>query len=250
MFGYFYNSSFRRYATLMGDLFSNIQIKRQLESGDKFIRVPITYASKEHFMMKLNKWTSINSQEDVAKVETILPRINLHLVDFSYNAPFKTNILNQNLLQKGATSVVSQYNPSPIKMIYELSIFTRYEDDMFQIVEQILPYFQPHFNTTMYEQFGNDIPFKRDIKIVLMSAAIDESIDGDNLSRRRIEWSLTFEVNGWMFDSSKCDVDLPKKAFRLPVKGRFITFVGHCPVGSMKWGYLNVGNKTKKFKLI
>ena len=42
MFGYFYNSSFRRYATLMGDLFSNIQIKRQLESGDKFIRVPIT----------------------------------------------------------------------------------------------------------------------------------------------------------------------------------------------------------------
>ena len=58
------------------------------------------------------------------------------------------------------------------------------------------------------------------------------------------------EVNGWMFDSSKCDVDLPKKAFRLPVKGRFITFVGHCPVGSMKWGYLNVGNKTKKFKLI
>ncbi|WPJ67776.1 tail sheath stabilizer [Escherichia phage JoYop] len=199
MFGYFYNSSFRRYATLMGDLFSNIQIKRQLESGDKFIRVPITYASKEHFMMKLNKWTSINSQEDVAKVETILPRINLHLVDFSYNAPFKTNILNQNLLQKGATSVVSQYNPSPIKMIYELSIFTRYEDDMFQIVEQILPYFQPHFNTTMYEQFGNDIPFKRDIKIVLMSAAIDETIDGDNLSRRRIEWSLTFEVNGWMY---------------------------------------------------
>ena len=58
------------------------------------------------------------------------------------------------------------------------------------------------------------------------------------------------EVNGWMFDSSKCDVDLPKKAFRLPVKGRFITFVGHCPIGSMKWGYLNVGNKTKKFKLI
>ncbi|EPJ2512089.1 tail sheath stabilizer and completion protein, partial [Salmonella enterica subsp. enterica serovar Bareilly] len=26
MFGYFYNSSFRRYITMMGDLFSNIQV--------------------------------------------------------------------------------------------------------------------------------------------------------------------------------------------------------------------------------
>lgn len=199
MFGYFYNSSFRRYATLMGDLFSNIQVKRQLSTGDNYIRVPITYASKEHFMMKLNKWTSVNSQENVAKVETILPRINLHMVDFSYNAPYKTNTLNNSMLQKGLTSTVSQYNPSPIKMIFELSIFTRYEDDMFQIVEQILPYFQPHFNTTMYEQFGNDIPFKRDIRVVFMSAAMDEQIDGDNISRRRLEWSLTFEVNGWMY---------------------------------------------------
>lgn len=58
------------------------------------------------------------------------------------------------------------------------------------------------------------------------------------------------EINGWMFDSSNCDVDLPKGMFRLPAHGRFIAFIGHCPVGSMKWGYLNVGNKTKRFNLI
>ncbi|QBQ76924.1 putative tail sheath stabilizer and completion protein [Escherichia phage vB_EcoM_WFK] len=199
MFGYFYNSSFRRYITMMGDLFSNIQVNRQLSTGNKLIRVPITYASKEHFMMKLNKWTSINSQEDVAKVETILPRINLQMVDFVYNPTFKTNILNNSLLSKSTKDIVDQYNPSPIKMIFELSIFTRYEDDMFQIVEQIIPYFQPHFNTTMIEQYGQDIPFERDIKVVWMAAAMDEQIDGDNLSRRRLEWSLTFEVNGWMY---------------------------------------------------
>lgn len=58
------------------------------------------------------------------------------------------------------------------------------------------------------------------------------------------------EVNGWRFDSRGCDVDLPKKGFRLPAGGRFVTFVGHCPNGSMKWGYLNVGNQTKKFNLL
>lgn len=51
----------------------------------------------------------------------------------------------------------------------------------------------------MYEQFGNDIIFKRDIKIVLMFVVIDEVIDGDNLFCCRIEWLLIFEVNGWMY---------------------------------------------------
>lgn len=199
MFGYFYNSSFRRYAVLMGDLFSNIKVKRQRSDGTKYIRVPITNASKEHFMMKLNKWTSINSKEDIAKVDTVLPRINVHMVDVMYNAGYKTSLMNKNIAQKGLVSAVSQYNPSPIKMIYEVSVFTRYEDDMFQIVEQIMPYFQPHFNTTMWEQFGNDIPFKRDIRIVLQSISMDEQIDGDSISRRRLEWSLMFEVNGWMY---------------------------------------------------
>lgn len=199
MFGYFYNSSFRRYTTLLGDLFSNIQVRRQRSDGVKFIRVPITNASKEHFMMKLNKWTSVNSQDDIAKVETVLPRINLRMVDVMYNGQYKTSIANKNIRQKNLTSLVSQYNPSPIKMIFELGIFTRYEDDMYQIVEQIMPYFQPHFNTTMTEQFGNDIPFTRDIRIVFQSIAMDEQIDGDNLSRRRLEWSIMFEVNGWMY---------------------------------------------------
>lgn len=199
MFGYFYNSSFRRYATLLGDLFSNIKVRRQYSTGTKFIRVPITNASKEHFMMKLNKWTSINSKEEVAKVDTILPRINLHMVDFMYNGQYKTSIMNKTIMQKGLSSAVSQYNPSPVKMVFELGIFTRYEDDMFQIVEQIMPYFQPHFNTTMIEQYGNDIPFERDIKVVLQSASMDEQIEGENISRRRLEWTLIFEVNGWMY---------------------------------------------------
>ncbi|AFU64103.1 tail sheath stabilizer [Salmonella phage STML-198] len=202
MFGHFYNSSFRRYILLMGDLFSNIQVARTREdTGTRYIKVPVTYASKEHFMMKLNKWTSVNSQQDVAKVETILPRINLHLVDVMYNGTYKTNISNRTALQQAdpKPTTISQFNPTPYKMIFELGIFTRYEDDMYQIVEQILPYFQPHFNTTMTEQFGDEIEFERDIRIVFQSISVDEQIDGDNISRRRLEWSIMFEVQGWMY---------------------------------------------------
>ncbi len=58
------------------------------------------------------------------------------------------------------------------------------------------------------------------------------------------------EVNGWRFDVAGCDdVDLPKGGFRLPPNSYFIAPVGHCNANSMRWAWLNVGNKTKKFKL-
>lgn len=189
----------------MGDLFSNIQVERQRSDGTKYIRVPITNASKEHFMMKLNKWTSVNSEQDVAKIETILPRMNLQLVDIMYNGQYKTGIMNRTAMNKPNASIgtISQYNPTAIKMIFELGIFTRHQDDVYQIVEQIMPYFQPHFNTTMTELFENDIKFERDIRIVFQSMSIDEQIDGEKSSRRRIEWSIMFEVNGWLYPPVK-----------------------------------------------
>ena len=202
MFGYFYNSSLRRYILMLGDLFSNIQVQRVREDiGKTYIRVPITYASKEHFMLKLNKWTSVNNEDGPAKVETILPRINLHLVDMMYNPTYKTGQLNRSAMSNpdSKTGTISQYNPTPIKMIFELGIFTRHQDDMFQIVEQIMPYFQPHFNTTMTELFENEITFERDIRITFQSISIDEQIEGEKQSRRRLEWAIMFEVNGWLY---------------------------------------------------
>ncbi|ADB81663.1 gp15 tail sheath stabilizer and completion protein [Enterobacter phage CC31] len=187
---------------MLGDLFSNIQVQRVREDiGKTYIRVPITYASKEHFMMKLNKWTSVNNEDGPAKVETILPRINLHLVDMMYNPTYKTGQLNRSAMSNpnSKTGTISQYNPTPIKMIFELGIFTRHQDDMFQIVEQIMPYFQPHFNTTMTELFENEITFERDIRITFQSISIDEQIEGEKQSRRRLEWAIMFEVNGWLY---------------------------------------------------
>lgn len=78
---------------------------------------------------------------------------------------------------------------------------------------------------------------------------VSMSVEGMNLVITN-KLNKPVEINGWRFDASECDVDLPKKEFRLPAGGRFVTFLGHCPMGSMKWGYLNVGNQTKKFTLI
>lgn len=201
MHGHFYNSSFRRYILLMGDLFSRIEVERRRGDVTKWQRVPVTYASKEHFIEKLHSKFSVNDNNNVAKIDTILPRINLHMVDISYNAQKQTAMLARSIMQNqgNPNQLVSQYNPVSYKMIFELSIHTRHQNDMYQIVEQILPYFRPHFTTTIKEFNGSDLVIDRDINISIQSVAVDESIEGDKTSMRRIEWSLMFEVDGWIY---------------------------------------------------
>lgn len=214
MFGHWYNSSLRRYIVLMGDLFSHVQVaRRRADTGTTLIKVPIVYASKEKFMQQLNKFTAVqntpnpnSTPEEImamkAKIETILPRMNLSLVDMQYNPQFKGSISSRTQIQnanKAGTKQVSQYSPTPVKMIFELGIYTRHQDDMYQIIEQIFPYFQPHFSTRIVENHTNDIKIDRSVNIVLQSTSIDETSDGDNISRRHLEWGLIFEVNGWLY---------------------------------------------------
>lgn len=201
MFGYYYNSSIRRYIVLLGHLFSGLQVKRIRDGQTFYTKVPITYANKEKFAMSLDKVNSITSEENVAKIETILPRMCLSLVDMTYAQNFKTNIRNKAIptFKDGTLTSITQYNPVPYKFVFELGIYTRHEDDMFQIIEQILPYFQPHFNCKIKELHGNDIWIDRDIQVTISSVTPDERTSEDKYSRRRLEWSIMFEFIGFIY---------------------------------------------------
>lgn len=200
MFGFWYNSSMRNYIVMMGDLFSNVQVMRKRDDKIDLQRVPITYASKERFMMKLDKLNSINSTKEVAKVDTVLPRMSLNMLDIVYNGMYATSNQIRSIQEsRGTFKDISQYNSTPYKMIFELSIWTRHMDDMFQIIEQILPYFQPHFTTTITELHNNQINYERDIPVTLQSVAIDDIVETDTGSRRQLQWSIVFEVPGWLY---------------------------------------------------
>lgn len=209
MFSYFYNSSIRRYVVMMGALFNHIGVAREHDGVVNVQKVPISYGSKERFVQKLH---TINNSSDgdptLAKIETVLPRMNLSLVDMVYNPVFKTNITNREMMstfnpETLRPKTTSQFNPVPYKMIYELGIYTRHEDDMLQIVEQILPYFQPNFSCKITELHTNEIKIDRDIQITIQSLSMDEDVEGDRFTRRRLEWSLIFEVDGYLYPPVK-----------------------------------------------
>ena len=93
---------------------------------------------------------------------------------------------------------------------FELSVFTKFNDDMLQIVEEILPYFQPAYNLS--GDLVSTIGEKRDIPLVLNSVTSEDTYEGDYASRRSIIWTLSFLMKGWLYpnvvDNAKVITDV------------------------------------------
>ena len=82
-------------------------------------------------------------------------------------------------------------------MSYNLYSFTASAEAGLQIVEQILPFFQPDFTVTV-----NAIPelnIKRDIPIVLNSVNYEDTYSGDFSQRRAVIYTLGFTAKTYLF---------------------------------------------------
>ena len=89
------------------------------------------------------------------------------------------------------------YTPVPYNVSYSLYVFTATAENGLQIVEQILPYFQPDYTVTV-----NAVPelnLKRDIPIVLNSVDYQDSYDGEFTRRRAVIYTLTFTAKTYLF---------------------------------------------------
>jgi hypothetical protein len=95
-------------------------------------------------------------------------------------------------------------------MQFELSIMSKLNDDALQIIEQILPYFQPAY--TMTVELVNEINEKRDIPIVLESITMQDDYEGNFLTRRVLLYTLRFTAKTYLFGPvSSATKDIIKK---------------------------------------
>ena len=103
------------------------------------------------------------------------------------------------------------YMPVPYNMQFELSIMTKLNDDALQIVEQILPYFQPAYNLSV--ELVEEIQEKRDIPVVLENITMQDDYEGDFSQRRVLLYTLRFTAKTYLFGpSSSATKDIIKKA--------------------------------------
>ena len=202
MFGnYFYNESMRRMTIGFGQIFNNIQIKRKNDAGKiiQTIRVPLAYGPKEKFLVRLDQQSSLDNRE----FAITLPRMGFEIAGISYDPTRKlTRIQKFKQVKSGKDGKVLDFNytPVPYNISYNLFSFTASAEAGLQIIEQILPFFQPDFTVTI-----NAIPtlnIKRDIPIILNSVNYEDTYSGDFTTRRAVIYTLNFTAKTYLFGPS------------------------------------------------
>ena len=87
--------------------------------------------------------------------------------------------------------------PVPYNIGFELNIFSKLNDDALQIIEQILPYFQPSFTLTV--DLVSSIGEKRDIPVVLDNISFQDDYEGSFEVRRALIYTLSFTAKTYLF---------------------------------------------------
>ena len=209
MFEYFYNEIFRRTIISFGSLFNDIEIKQEDSSGNvnNQFRVPLAYGPTQKFLARITQQPELNKS-----VSLSLPRMSFEFIGLTYDPSRKVTQTQKfkKALTSDKTSIQTAYMPVPYNMEFELAIMTKLNDDMLQIIEQILPYFQPAY--TMSVNLVESIGEKRDIPVTLESISMNDDYEGDFSTRRALVYTLRFSAKTYLFGPvSSANSDIVKK---------------------------------------
>ena len=210
MFEYFYNEIFRRTIIGFGTLFNGISIKHK-DSSDSVvsvIKVPLAYGPTQKFLARIEQSPDLNRP-----VQMSLPRMSFEVVGMNYDQSRKATSTQSFItrLESDKKQIRKSYLPVPYNVQFELSIMTKLNDDMLQIVEQILPYFQPAY--TLSIDLVDTIGEKRDVPIILESITTSDDYEGDYSTRRALIYTLRFTAKTYLFGPLSGDIskDIIKK---------------------------------------
>tara|TARA_R100001510_G_C7640718_1_gene198381 strand:- start:577 stop:1575 length:999 start_codon:yes stop_codon:yes gene_type:complete len=196
MFEYFYNEILRRTIISFGTLFNGLTIKTTNSDEDvvNITRVPLAYGPTQKFLARLEQQADLNKATAMT-----LPRMSFEFTGLTYDPSRKVSTVQQFVVKNpdDESEIKKAYMPVPYNMSFELAIMTKLNDDALQIVEQILPYFQPSYNLTV--ELVGSINEKRDIPIVLENITMQDDYEGDYTTRRVLLYTLRFTAKTFMF---------------------------------------------------
>lgn len=189
----FYHATTKKLIIAFGGIFGNIYCtaKDTQNKTQKIVRVPIAFAQKEKFIIRLQQDPGLT--EDV---EILLPRLSFEVVAVDYDGSRQLNKIHK-ISGSDADRSVFTYMPVPYNVSFNLYSYTRTTEDNLQIMEQILPYFTPELNLTIkmiqYPVITQDIPLS------LNSVNTNDQYDGGFEDRRYIISTYTFTMRAYYY---------------------------------------------------
>ena len=190
---YYYHEILRKTIISFGTIFNDIHIRHRDGAGKETsdMRVPLAYGPMQKFLARLEQQPDLNRA-----VQITLPRMSFETTNIAYDATRKAGI-TQTFKATDGNNLRKVFMPVPYNLGFELNILVKLNDDALQIVEQILPYFQPSFNVTV--DLVDVIGEKRDIPIVLDNISFQDDYEGDFATRRALIYTLNFTAKTYLF---------------------------------------------------
>ena len=194
----FYHETVRNIIVGFGTLFNDIHIVRKDNNGSitQSMKVPLAYGPKQKWLARLDQDAGLES-----KVAITLPRMGFEIQDLAYDPSRKLNRVQKFKKVKSSASnsnkLDTQFMPVPYNLNIQLYAMAKQSDDALQMVEQILPYFQPDYTLTIKDM--PEMGVARDIPIVLNSINYEDNYKGDFAERRAIMYTLDFTTKFYLY---------------------------------------------------
>ena len=199
----FYNQAVRKTVISFGTLFNNIELKKIVDGQVMEVeKVPLAYGPKQKFLYRLQ-----GNPTDGKKVAITMPRMYFEMTGIDYDASRKTPATQKykTVINDEGNEVRTQYVPVPYNISFEVGILAKSQDDGLQILEQILPFFQPSFSMSL--KFIPDMDEVRDVAVVLNNVDFEDDWEDDFTTRRSITYSMQFTCKSYIYGPyTKADV--------------------------------------------
>ena len=193
---YFYHEIIRKTVIAFGTLFNDIHVRHQDQAGNDIseLKVPIAYGPRQKFLARITQQAELNKATQIT-----LPRMSFEITNISYDSTRKAGITQtfKAADSEDGNKMKKVFMPVPYNLGFELNILCKLQDDGLQILEQILPFFQPGF--TLSIDLVKSIGEKRDIPMILNSINQQDDYEGDFSTRRALIYTLSFTAKTFMF---------------------------------------------------
>lgn len=181
----YYHKSIKSAIVAFGSIFDDLTLSRAKNDGQNTVQnidVPIRYISQDKGVAR--------RRDDVELQPTFwqtVPRMSFWLPDSPAYAPE----MNLNKLGSISTGDGKLYSPAPYRLPIEANLITKHEEDMFQLIEQILPFFRPSYTVSVHTPSGDPL----DIPFTLESSSVELDPEGAaDENKRQILATLSFEA--------------------------------------------------------
>lgn len=181
----------RKAVAVFGTIFNNINVIRTKADGTVLnqIKVPLSYGPKQKFLARLD--TSSGADASMAMK---LPRMAFEIASLELDSTQK--LPKRNVITESHASDVTKKKTIKHQVAYNINVtlfvMAKNQDDGLQVVEQILPYFQPEYTVTISPVSG--FAYKQDVPIILTGVNISDDYEGDMITRRALIYQLDFTM--------------------------------------------------------